>query len=474
MDGKYKILYKLLILINMKQIVFLWIMLVLTIVLVNCKDNSKEDIEPQPLTNYTVTSINGGVRINYPVHNDDNILYVMVEYERNGKIWTERSSIYKGSLTIQGFHTIEEVKAQIYTVNYYEKRSNPVTVTFTPLESPLSIAFNSLKVEAEFGGVLATWENPTLAEFGIRLMMEEDGVLVDKEMYFSSIPESHPFREYEDVETTFAFTFEDKYGNVSDTLRFVVTPLPEAQIPIKSTTASWPWKVGSPYHPTIKTAIPYDSGNSSAYYNSTLPPGKLFDNVTHILGTSSAALYSAWLTAVGDKRQSPIFTIDMGYETGKSYKLSRMKIWPRMQGNLGGSQPWNAKQPYTVNNVLAFEMYGIREFPVDKLNDKGYWLEPFTATSFIHDGVNVGSPNFTDEWVYLGRYELDRLDLMGASDADIVQRALDGNEFKIQFNAEPVRYIRFIVLETDRGSPSTDAMWEIAELRFWGTDKVTF
>lgn len=459
--------------IDMKHFIFLWIIVLPPMLFVSCNDNNseKEDVKPQQVVNYNITSTNGGAVIAYSLPNDKNILYVMAEYERNGKIWTERSSIYNHSLNIQGFNTIEEVTVRVYTVNYFETRSDPVFVSFTPLESPLSLAFKSLKVEAAFGGIFASWENPTQTELGVLVMIEEEGTLVEKEMYFSSFTETaHPFRQYEDIETVFALSFEDKFGNVSEIIRYTLIPLPEVHIEMPD---NYSWQAGDIAHETLKDNIPHDNYTQNTTVNRT----KVFNGLTHALGTPG--MNEGWLTESRTDK-SPIFTIDLGAkvvnsnkEPGKAYKLSRMKIWPRMQGNQNNNTAYHSGQPYTVNNVLAFELYGISEFPTDKLSDKGYWLEPFTEAYFEHPGVTISAPNFTDEWVYLGRFDIERLDLMGASAADIIQRALDGNEFNMPLDAKPVRYVRFVVLETDKGSPSPGAFFQLAELRFWGTDKIT-
>src|SRR5690606_35059378 len=141
---------------------------------------------PGPLEQYEVTPINGGATISYTIPRDADILYVMAEYERNGKIFTEKSSIHKNSLTIEGFNTTDEVKATLYKVNKQEQRSEPLEITFTPLESLISIAQNSLEMVPGFGGIVASWSNPASTEFGVRLMTEENNELETKDMYFSS------------------------------------------------------------------------------------------------------------------------------------------------------------------------------------------------------------------------------------------------------------------------------------------------
>src|SRR5690606_22278233 len=70
-----------------------------------------------PIENYEVTPINGGAKITYTIPRDPELLYVMAEYERNGAIFTEKSSVYKNSLTIEGYDTTGKVKASLYKVN---------------------------------------------------------------------------------------------------------------------------------------------------------------------------------------------------------------------------------------------------------------------------------------------------------------------------------------------------------------------
>src|SRR5690606_12381160 len=124
----------------------------------------------EPLKGYKVTPINGGATITYDIPRDPEILYIMAEYERNGKTFTEKSSIHKNSLTIEGFNTTEKVKATLYKVNKQEKRSDPLDIEFEPLESLVSIAKNSLEMAPGFAGVVASWDNPFMTEFGVRLM----------------------------------------------------------------------------------------------------------------------------------------------------------------------------------------------------------------------------------------------------------------------------------------------------------------
>src|SRR5690606_12917817 len=88
-----------------------------------CKEESKEPSgswTSGPIEISKITPINGGATISYNIPNDPDLLYVMAEYERNGKIFTEKSSIHKNELTIEGFNTLNKVPFTLYKVNKQE------------------------------------------------------------------------------------------------------------------------------------------------------------------------------------------------------------------------------------------------------------------------------------------------------------------------------------------------------------------
>ena len=63
---------------------------------VQCTDEIKESVEwdSGPISISEIEAINGGAIISYEIPNDNDLLYIMAEYERNGKSFTEKSSIY--------------------------------------------------------------------------------------------------------------------------------------------------------------------------------------------------------------------------------------------------------------------------------------------------------------------------------------------------------------------------------------------
>jgi hypothetical protein len=343
--------------------------------------------------------------------------------------------VHTNSISIEGFHRSGKVKARLYKVNRREERSAPIEFEFEPLESLIDIALNSWNFLPAFGGIIATWHNPYMTELGVRLMKEdeeEDNQLVTTEMYFSVTEnEQHSFRGYDAVEANFAVVFEDKWGNISDTIKFTTTPLFETLIK-------------KPYA-DFRSTIPYD--NISNYTNRNT--GMLWDNVVN---TSS----HGWLTAAGNSGLS--ITFDML----QIVKLSRIVI-----------HGYHVNSPYTQANITEYEAWGIDEIDYDKLNDRAYWLDSLSVAegriSGVPSGTQLPERTFKDDWQYLGYYSIP----IYTETTQIQALARDGAEYEMPLDAKPVRYIRFFVraIAMAKPPPATN-YFSMSEITFYGDNTV--
>lgn len=404
----------------------------------SCENEDKNALKPWnpgAIAGYVVTPIYGGATISYTIPNDPDILYVMAEYERNGKVFTEKSSVYKNTLTIEGFDKQNSVKVTLYKVNKYEQRSEPVSVEFEPLESIVSIAKNSLKFTTGFGGIIASWDNPKETELGVHLMVEDkakDNQLVNSQIYFSALKnENHAFRGFEAEETTFAIAFEDKWGNTSDTVRYTTLPFFERAIP-------------KPYA-DYRTTIPYDNiSNLSGRTTATL-----WDN---IVNTAS----HGWLTQPGNSGLS--MTIDMKRVT----KLSRIVI-----------HGYHLNSPYGQANITQFEAWGTNKIDMSKLPDKPYWLDEMSvrngAILTLPPTTQLPARTFKDDWQYLGYHSIP---VYTDSEA-IKSQSANGTEYTMPISATPVRYVRIFVRGiTQISPPPANNYWSMGEITFYGDDTV--
>lgn len=182
--------------------------------------------EPPVIEDYVITPINGGGIATYSIPDSEEVMYVMAEYERNGKKCVERSSVYSNTIRMEGFATTDPVTVAFYTVSRNGVRSEPVVKTFESLTAPLYLVRQTLSMVTDFGGVSVFWENRFNTEVGVAfLVKDENGEFRDNEYRFSRLEEvKETFRGFEAEEATFGACLIDNWGNTSDTLELTTTP----------------------------------------------------------------------------------------------------------------------------------------------------------------------------------------------------------------------------------------------------------
>lgn len=394
-----------------------------------------------PIDQFVITPINGGAIIEYNIPKDPDILYIMAEYVRNGRVFTEKSSVHKNVLTIEGFHGIDRVSASIYKVNKKEQKSDPLNIEFEPLESVINIAEKSLTMRPDFGGIVATWENPQTTELGVRLMVRDSiysDQLMTSEVYFSTLEkEVHAFRGFDAVENTFAICFEDKWGNVSDTISLVTTPYFETMV-------DKPWV-------DMRHTIPYD--NISQY--NQLAISLMWDGIVN--------------TGFNGYRSNPGSSgISFTFDLKRIVKISRIV-----------QHSYHVNTPYGHSNINEVEVWGTDKLDYDKLADPSYWLD---ETSVVEGRIHTVNPEtelpsrtFKDDWEYLGWHSQPRYDLMVPRDTQAERDlAAKGFEWDIHSEAKPVRYIRVFVRGAAQISPpNLDNQYSIGELTVYGDPNIS-
>ncbi|MDR1718833.1 MAG: DUF4959 domain-containing protein [Dysgonamonadaceae bacterium] len=407
----------------MKNIkIFLALFSLACIVLACGEEEKGGTVKPSAITDYEVTPINGGAIITYAIPKDPNIMCVTAEYTRNGEPYLERSSAYNNSLRVEGFKTTDPVTVTLYTQNRSEDHSDPLTITFTPLKSLVDLAKESLEFTTSFGGLNMSWENISNTELNIHLMAFVDGEMTKDDIYFSTLSEDkRSYRGYDAVETDFAITIGDKWGNISDTAHYYTTPLFEMEVPK-------PWG-------DMRT---YAIGDNTTEFLATHVFTNIFDGK---IGTTG------WLCIAGSAGCS--FTLDFK----EVFKLSRYKFWPSLRSGIVGDVYGNV-------NITEFEIWGSAVFDTDK--PASYWADNEDPTG-----------TFKEDWEYLGYFIRERLDLQGATNDEIWQRgAVDGDEWELPLELGPVRYIRFYCRATADGKPVPNNYWQLGELSFFGSNRI--
>lgn len=411
----------------------------------NKRDKINDIWNTAPIKGYQVKPINGGAIISYNVPDDPDLLYIMAEYELHGKIFTEKSSVYGNSLTLNGFDTTGKVTVKLFKVNNKGQKSEPTIVEFTPLESIVKIAQNSLKMQPDFAGITASWDNPSNTPLGIRLMYKRvdslrgDTILTTQTVYFSTLGhETHTFRGFDHQRITFAIAFDDQWGNVSDTTYYTTTPFFETLIP-------------KPYA-DVRREIPWDNiTDLSSFYS--------FSNIwNNIVNTS----HEGWLSSPGHSGVS--ITIDLKQRV----KLSRVVIWG-----------YNHNTPFDQVNIQKFELWGTDTIYQSRLADRNYWLDEYSVRNDEIFGISnafvLPDTTFKDVWQYLGFYAITRYDLMTPPDQQaILNLSQNGMEYDMPINAKPVRYLRLYVREVgNQMPPPGNNYFSMGEISVYGDNTVS-
>ncbi len=348
--------------------------------------------KPDPVTQYTVTSMYGAAKIKFRMPEAEDLLYVKAAYKlSSGKSYVAKSSLYKDYLVVEGFEKEGSYEVTLYAVAKGEVESDPTDITVDVLTPPYILARNSVAVEPTFGGVFTKLINEVEADFSVYLLdKNEKGEWTDKYIHYTnSAQPNFAVRGYDTIPREFGVFVKDQWGNISDTLITTIQPMFEEPIP----TAGWK-----------KYLLPGDQTDPHPSYPTWVFEG-MWDgthNDTRFFHT--APVLPLWPST---------FTIDLGLTA----ILSRTRIYP------------HSGLRFASNSLKTFEIYGSNDPSLD-----GSW----------------------DGWTKLGLFEVIKPSgaPLGTVTAEDTQAALAGFDFEFPSGIPPYRYIRFQVLSVWGGTQS--------------------
>lgn len=297
--------------------------------LIGCNEIKKGPIypeggKPEKVKVQKTESLPGAVKIIYELPNEKDLLYVLAEYtDKYGRKIQNKSSTYTNSITIDGFADTSEYNLSLFAVTRTEVRSEPTNIKIKSLLPPIYEAQETILLQADFGGINVSFENPSEAPLSLIVAYkDENGNFVDKETFYTSQTEvSLTARGFDSKETNFAVYLRDRWDNRTDTIFEKLTPIFEKELD-KNLFRSV----------TLPTDVAVGWG---------LPIPNLWDDVIAEEGYM-------WHSA---DAQMPIhFTFDLGVEA----QLSRFVLWQR-QGQ------WI----YNHGNPKRYEIWGSTTPPSD-------------------------------------------------------------------------------------------------------------
>jgi hypothetical protein len=373
----------------------------------SCKKNdgyntvvSTDKTKPEVVTDVKVTNYNGGSYITYKLPKSENILYVLAKYQiRDGVARETKASYFSDTLNADGFGREQDYKVTLYTVSRANVVSDAVSVIVHPKTPVFELVKNTSTLQTDFGGVHVSALNPLKKEVGI-IITKYDSLTNRMEIldqhYTNADTIDYSVRGLNTNPRSFGVYVTDKYGNISDTLKKVLSPLFEQML------------------------------NKSLFSNFKLPSDTEIGygwEVSNIWNNSTDGSQSGWHTQPGNT--APFVCT---FNVGHLYKLSRFIFWERPDN--GGE-----KFAFGHGNPKYFTLWGSSSTSPKDIK--------LPVSSVV--GTQLG------DWVNLGNFTYPpppsgaSPDNHTAADDAFVSA---GVNFNISLNAPPVRFIRVAVAQT--------------------------
>ncbi|MBR5704109.1 MAG: DUF5126 domain-containing protein [Bacteroidales bacterium] len=400
-------------------------------------DQLAEVGKPDPVEIVSVTPTSGGAIIKVNIPDDDRIKGVVARYERNGEEVNYKCSRYVDSLVVEGFSDTNSHIVRVASFNVNEELSTDRLVDVRPLTPVIQTV--KAKIFEAFGGVKVNIQgNESKSNLAVCLLRCAD--LADSSKAVKDIKwvevttlftESNDInlvrRGIEAEKAIFGVYIRDNWGNITDTVKTVLTPILEEQI--------------------YKSLFSYPKLADDNHFETSLyPVASLWD------GSGSSQPANPYHFFASDKSQGTPIPGWITINLGQVVSLSRIQTLPRIEYEI-----WSGGHP------REFEFWG-------SMNPTG------------KEGEN--EHGFDDTWFCLGKFEQFKPSGYNADGSVGTPTKEDnayfnsGNDFELDPNQYPhcydeLRYLRVVVANTfttyETGSKSGQI--QLGEVTPWGQNQ---
>jgi len=437
------------------HIFYLVAIIALPFFLPQCSEAPNWDNEPHNSTppgavsNTIVKNISGGAVIFFtlPPEKDTDLLGVkaLYSYHEGGEILEAYSSASTDSIQLVGFPDTKERKVKLIAFNKSRVESAPVEVTIHPDTPPVEAIRNSLEMRETFSGVFLKWENPSRAEIGISLYVEDSlGFMNLDYTHFTRESGQYSFRGYKDEERKFRIIIKDRWNNTSTPLDTLLTPVFEEDVVARDISGRSTWiRYGYDNGPnTTEWRGDYRSEYSTSYgFFNMFQDGTTAGSYFHpgLWVTFYLDLYTGRTEDANIEPKPMHLTIDMTRET----LLSRCKVYFRNDGT-----GFNPNDPYHLSVYATNQTPKQPEDFDDKLESLAYWT--------TWPQVN-GTGAWMDDWTHIGEFFFippsgnTSYQQWTTEDREWSRAGVDMDFFE-EYNTTPFRYLRIVCHESLEGS----------------------
>lgn len=403
----------------MKKFELLFMLYMLLVAISACKQDvhvpiPNDGTTPKPISNPIVQNLAGGALISYTLPDDANLLYVRAEFDYKGVKMDVKSSFFKKTIVLEGFADTLIHSVNLYAVSRGEKASTPVTVQIKPLAAPIQNVFRTLSVKEGFGGFAVKFVNPSLGNVMIGVL-QFDPILKEWsqiDAYYTNLALAEfSTRGLDSTQQLFGFFAKDRWNNKTDTLKLILKPIYEVKL---DGTKFVDMRTKLPIPQNTPLPVSGLGLKDMVDYSSSYPVKNLFDgNISTMFHTRQAYDQPSWL---------PV-------DLGKTYRLSRYKLWQRTSTFL-----------FNHGNPHEWEMWGTNT--------------PLIASSWVkltHE-IMIKPSGFP----------------AGTNSNDDVNAGNLGQEYLFPVDVSPVRYIGWKNLDSWGSVEGAFGFFHLMELTFWG------
>jgi hypothetical protein len=281
---------------------------------------------------------------------DEDLLYVKAVYYRKEGIRSEaKATIYKNTLLVEGFGDTQPREVNLIAVDRSRNESPAVTQTFTPLEPDIVHIGQTLELQAGYGGIRASWDNPNEREISVVVLQkDETNEYLPFEAFYSATKVGKGVRYGMDtIPGDYAVYARDVWDNRSEIKYYdELKPLFEDKFDRRLFVA---------------VHLPGDGPDFPGGW----PMEGLWNGYPGNEGYSSLAGTGTWPQSI---------TIDLGVIG----KISRIRLFQR-----------GAPYIFDGGNIRNFELWGC-SYPIDMKGDWGSWTKLMTGESIKPSGLPVG------------------------------------------------------------------------------------
>lgn len=215
----------------MKAIIrYIGISCLLIVALASCTEelryqaNTDDTTPPGKVTIRDQEPLYGGARFFYDLPSDEDLLSVEAVYiNKAGESFTFSASYFVDSLDVYGFASTESHSVSLYAVDRAGNRSEPVTVSVSPLEPAYTRVASSIQVKPGFSSFFLDWENEL--EQNINVYVDFNYTQGGAQREFSTVFSSNLVKDRRFINDLFLtpqelvnvkVSVEDQYGNKTD------------------------------------------------------------------------------------------------------------------------------------------------------------------------------------------------------------------------------------------------------------------